>query len=78
METKLIKIIESIYNHELIKIDDNIVFTDDLKFSSLQMFELVLKIYQEFNVEINDEQIYTLNNYGKLKEFLNMKFNNQL
>lgn len=69
VEEKLIKLLQN-DNALLITADTDLV--DDLQYDSLMFVELIIKIENEFNIEIPDEMldIDVLRKYGFLENFL--------
>ncbi|MDF2616505.1 MAG: acpP [Sedimentibacter sp.] len=45
-------------------------FTDDLEADSITLFELVMAIEEEFEIEIDDESIEQINTVGDIVNYL--------
>ena len=50
-------------------------FTDDLEADSITLFELVMAIEEEFDIEIDDESIEQINTVGDIVNYLEESIN---
>ncbi len=64
------KIIANCLKIEQDFIKDDMNFVNDLGADSLNMVEIVMKIEQEYNIEIPDEDVESLETVRDLKEYL--------
>ena len=60
MKEKLLEIIAEQFNKEVDEIDENTSFVDDLNADSIDIVELIMSIEDEFDIEINDEDLKDL------------------
>lgn len=51
-------------------------FADDLEADSITLFELVMAIEDEFDIEIDDESIEQINTVGDIVNYLEESINN--
>lgn len=51
-------------------------FADDLEADSITLFELVMAIEEEFDIEIEDEKIEQINTVGDIVNYLEESINN--
>ena len=73
MFDKLKEIIEEKLNAEGMDITEATSFKDDLEADSLDLFELVMALEDEFDVEIPSEDLEKLNTVGDVMEYLTAK-----
>lgn len=73
MFDKLKEIIEEKLNAEGTQITESTSFKDDLEADSLDLFELVMALEDEFDVEIPSEDLEKLNTVGDVMEYLSDK-----
>lgn len=73
MLEKLIGIIEEQLNVEGMEITENTSFKDDLSADSLDLFELVMALEEEFGVEIPSEELENITTVGSVMEYLKAK-----
>ena len=66
------KIIANSLNIDQDSIQDHMHFVNDLGADSLHIFEIVMEIEQEYNVEIPDEDVEALETVGDLREYLGL------
>ncbi len=64
------KIIANCLKIEQDFIKDDMNFVNDLGADSLNMVEIVMKIEEEYNIEIPDEDVESLETVRDLKEYL--------
>ena len=70
MLEKLIEIIEEKLNVEGIVVTENSNFKEDLNADSLDLFELVMAIEEEFGVEIPSEKLESFTTVGSVVEYM--------
>ena len=70
---KLQKIIAEVLNLSEEEIRPDSTFVDDLGADSLDLFELVMALEDEYNVEIPAEELTDLNTVGDVIEYLKNK-----
>lgn len=73
MFDKLKEIIEEKLNAEGTDITESTSFKDDLEADSLDLFELVMALEDEFEVEIPSEDLEKLTTVGDVMEYLSDK-----
>ncbi|MDW5300283.1 MAG: acyl carrier protein [Sedimentibacter sp.] len=61
---------------ELDEISMETSFADDLEADSITLFELVMAIEDEFDIEIDDESIEQINTVGDIVNYLEETINN--
>jgi acyl carrier protein len=66
------KIIANCLKIEQDFIKDDMHFVNDLGADSLNIVEIVMEIEEEYNIEIPDEDVETLETVGDLKEYLEL------
>ena len=70
MLEKLIAIIEEQLNVEGIEVTENSNFKEDLNADSLDLFELVMAIEEEFGIEIPSEKLESFTTVGSVVEYM--------
>ncbi|MCI9437762.1 MAG: acyl carrier protein [Lachnospiraceae bacterium] len=70
MFEKLKAVIEEKLNAEGVSITENTNFKDDLAADSLDLFELVMALEDEFGIEIPSEDLEKLATVGDVMEYL--------
>ncbi|MBP5607051.1 MAG: acyl carrier protein [Lachnospiraceae bacterium] len=73
MFEKLVAIIEEQLNVEGVEITMDSDFKKDLNADSLDLFELVMALEEEFNVEIPSEKLESLTTVGSVVEYMKEK-----
>ncbi len=73
MFEKLVAIIEEQLNVEGVEITMESDFKKDLNADSLDLFELVMALEEEFNVEIPSEKLESLTTVGSVVEYMKEK-----
>ena len=73
MQEKVIKLISSATSVDASKISSQTRFVDDLNLDSLDMVELMMKMEDEFGVEIPDDDAEGLKNVGDVISYLEKK-----
>ena len=67
---KLKRIIAEVMNIEVESITEDTSFVDDLGADSLDLFELVTNLEEEYNIEIPAEELENLTTIGKVIDYL--------
>ena len=67
------EIIEEQLNVEGMEITEKTSFKDDLSADSLDLFELVMALEEEFGVEIPSEELENITTVGSVMEYLQAK-----
>lgn len=70
MLEKVIEIIREQLNLEGVAITEDTSFKDDLEVDSLDLFELVMAVEEEYGVEIPAEELENLTTVGSVLEYL--------
>lgn len=70
MFEKLKEVIEEKLNAEGVEITENTNFKEDLNADSLDLFELVMALEEEFDIEIPSEDLESLVTVGNVMEYL--------
>ena len=70
MFEKLKTVIEEKLNAEGAEITESTSFKEDLDADSLDLFELVMSLEDEFNAEIPDEEVETMKTVGDIVKHL--------
>ncbi|MCQ2524371.1 MAG: acyl carrier protein [Lachnospiraceae bacterium] len=73
MLERVIEIIEEKLGLDDVTITKETSFKDDLGVDSLDLFELVMGLEEEFNVEIPSEELEKLTTVGAVVEYLESK-----
>ena len=73
MQEKVIKLISGATSVDVSKINTETRFVDDLNLDSLDMVELMMKMEDEFGVEIPDDDAEGLKNVGDVVSYLEKK-----
>lgn len=73
MFDRLVEIIEDGLNSEGVEITEKTRFKEDLNADSLDLFELVMDLEEEFGIEIPSEDLEKLTTVGEVAEYLESK-----
>ena len=73
MFEKVKEVIEEKLNAEGVEITEETSFKDDLNADSLDLFELVMALEDEFDIEIPSEELEQLNTVGDVLNYLKDK-----
>ncbi len=73
MFEKVKAVIEEKLNADGVEITENTSFKEDLNADSLDLFELVMALEDEFNIEIPSEELEKLVTVGDVLNYLNDK-----
>ena len=60
---------------EVGELNINASFTDDLGIDSLEIFEIVMSLEEEFNIEIPNEDIEDIKNVQDISSYIESKVN---
>lgn len=60
---------------EVEELNINASFTDDLGIDSLEIFEIVMSLEEEFNIEIPNEDIENIKNVQDISSYIESKVN---
>ena len=71
--TDRVKIVVEHLNVDEAKVSDDASFIDDLGADSLDTVELVMAFEEEFDIEIPDDVIETIQTFGDAVKFINEK-----
>ena len=70
MLEKIKQIVAEAMDTEISKLNDNTAFKEDLGADSLDLFELVMTIEEEFNVEIPTDNLVNIKTLGDVRSYL--------
>lgn len=70
MLEKIVDIIREQLNIEDIDITEDTSFKDDLGVDSLDLLELVMAFEEEYNIELNPEELEGISTVGDIMEFI--------
>lgn len=73
MKDQIIKIVSEATKVEEGKIDTHTSFVDDLNLDSLDMVEMMMKVEDEFGVEIPEDETENLKTIGDVIKFIESK-----
>ena len=73
MLEKVIEIIKEQLNLEGVEITEESSFKDDLNADSLDLFELVMALEEEYEIEIPSEELENLTTVGSVADYLKSK-----
>ena len=73
MKEKIISLISKTITVDVDKISAETSFIDDLELDSLDIVELMMKIEDEFNIEIPEEDVESLKTVGDVVSYLESK-----
>jgi acyl carrier protein len=60
---------------EVAELNVNASFTDDLGIDSLEIFEIVMSLEEEFDIEIPNEDIENIKNVQEITSYIESKLN---
>lgn len=58
------------------EVNETSTFSDDLGVDSLEIFEIVMSLEEEFNIEIPNEDIENIKSVGDIAGYITRKINN--
>ena len=70
MLEKIVDIIREQLNIDDIDINEDTSFKDDLGVDSLDLLELVMAFEEEYNIELNHEELEGISTVGDIMEFI--------
>ncbi len=70
MLDKVISIIRTQLNLDDVEITEETSFKDDLGVDSLDLLELVMAFEEEYNIELNPEELEGISTVGDIMEFI--------
>lgn len=70
MRDKILELIATQFNKEVIELDDDMSFVDDLNADSIDIVEFVMTIEDELGIEINDDDIEKMSTIGDVIEYI--------
>ncbi|MBP5623724.1 MAG: acyl carrier protein [Lachnospiraceae bacterium] len=70
MLEKIVDIIREQLNIDDIDINEDTSFKDDLGVDSLDLLELVMAFEEEYNIELNPEELEGISTVGDIMEFI--------
>ncbi len=73
MEDKIKEIISSQFNRDIGEISMNTNFQDDLDADSLDLVELIMSFEEEFNLEVEDEDVVNIKTVADAVEEISKK-----
>ena len=73
LQEKVIKLISDATKVDLMKINPDTSFVDDLNLDSLDIVELMMKMEDEFGVEIPEDETENLKSIGDIVTYLKAK-----
>lgn len=78
MELEKVKqIISEQLNVSVTSIDENTSFVDDLGADSLDVFQIIMALEEEFELEISNEEAEKLSTVGDAVEYIKKNLNNE-
>lgn len=70
MLEKIVSIIRTQLNLDDVEITEETLFKDDLGVDSLDLLELVMAFEEEYNIELNPEELEGISTVGDIMEFI--------
>jgi acyl carrier protein len=70
MKNKILELISDQFNVNIEDIDEDTSFTDDLNADSIQLMELVMTIEEEFEIEISEDDILSIETIGDVVDYI--------
>ena len=70
MLEKIVSIIRTQLNIDDVEITEETSFKDDLGVDSLDLLELVMAFEEEYNIELNPEELEGISTVGDIMEFI--------
>ncbi|NLW43196.1 MAG: acyl carrier protein [Tissierellia bacterium] len=70
MKNKILELISDQFNVNVEGIDEDTSFTDDLNADSIQLMELVMTIEEEFEIEISEDDILSIETIGDVVDYI--------
>ncbi len=73
---KVKKIIADQLSMEIEEVKETSTFSDDLGVDSLEIFEIVMSLEEEFNIEIPNEDIENIKSVGDITNYITRRIDN--
>ena len=70
MKDKILEIISEQFNVNINEIGEDTSFADDLNADSIQLMELVMTIEEEFEIEISEDDILSIETIGDVVDYI--------
>ncbi|NLD16048.1 MAG: acyl carrier protein [Tissierellia bacterium] len=70
MKDKILEIITEQFNVNIDEIGEDTSFADDLNADSIQLMELVMTIEEEFDIEISEDEILSIETIGDVVDYI--------
>ena len=70
MKDKILEIISEQFNVNVNEIGEDTSFADDLNADSIQLMELVMTIEEEFEIEISEDDILSIETIGDVVDYI--------
>lgn len=70
MKEKVLELISEQFNIPVEEIDEDTSFSNDLNADSIQLMELIMNIEDEFDVELNEEDIISIETIGDVIDYI--------
>lgn len=70
MKERILELIAEQFNKDVDELDENTSFVDDLNADSIDIVELIMSIEDEFDIEIEDEELKDLETIGDVFNYL--------
>lgn len=70
MKDKILQIITEQFNVNIDEIGEDTSFADDLNADSIQLMELVMTIEEEFDIEISEDEILSIETIGDVVDYI--------
>lgn len=70
MLERIVEIIQEQLNIDDVEINEDTSFKDDLGVDSLDLLELVMAFEEEYNIELNPEELEGITTVGDIMEFI--------
>ena len=70
MKEKVLEIIADQFGIDLDELNEEISFKEDLEADSIQLMELVMTLEEEFDTEIDEEDIESIETVGDVIEYI--------
>ena len=70
MKDKILEIITEQFNVNIDEIGEDTSFADDLNADSIQLMELVMTIEEEFDIELSEDEILSIETIGDVVDYI--------
>lgn len=75
MEDRVLKVVSEATKVDVKELNNSTTFIDDLNLDSLEIVELMMKMEEEFGIEISDEDAEKLKSIEDVNSYLKDKIN---